>query len=123
MKLRTTTISILTIGLVAGSTVGVGAQEEAADPVGPAVLAWEYVDETDTGPVIEASDPRASGELALSDGGGLLYSEAGRGFNFGATSSDVTLTNDDGIWTGTYTQILGERFVPRRWTGPSRRSS
>ena len=81
--IRTTTISILAIGLLASSAVGVAAQDEGpADPMAPSFFAVEYVagddfDHVDgtfgevgpglekeyggatTGLVVEAEDPRA----------------------------------------------------------------
>ena len=84
--IKTISISILTIGLLAGSAVGVAAQDEgAADPMAPSFFAVEYVagdnfefDEgtfeevapgleredgsVTTGLFVEADDPRASGE-------------------------------------------------------------
>ena len=40
--IKTTTISILAVGLLAGSAVGVAAQDEVADPMAPATFSGTY---------------------------------------------------------------------------------
>ena len=95
--IRTTTISILAVGLLAGSAVGVAAQDEAADPMAPAFFEVEYiagddfevvegtyeeleegerfVGEVVRGMLFEAEDPRASGEVSMVDNIGVVFFE------------------------------------------------
>ncbi len=95
MRLRTITISILAIGLLAGSSVGAVAQDEAAasdvsyftwDTAGPP----EFLEDPATGlPLvtvqIEATDERAGGTASTIEDGIV---SAGR------------LVNDGGSWVG-----------------------
>ena len=104
--IRTTTISILALGLLAGSAVGVAAQDE--DPMAPSTFTMQLADDpvvntdsagkrTAVGPV-ESTDQRASGTLTqvaasapvnVADGdGGEIHTDA------------VRLVNDGGSWLG-----------------------
>ena len=119
--IRTTTISILALGLLAGSAVGVVAQdEEAAEASTPAYVTFEVTGDPVNmiegefdevagemrglvvqGIPVEASDPRLSG-LAY-------YAINGNWQNPGTPdygildSRSVRLENDGGAWTGTTT--------------------
>jgi hypothetical protein len=105
--IKTTTIAILTLGLLAGSTVGVAAQD--ADPMAPSTFSMQNAEEpvvsTDPGTgatiavgPVESTDQRASGTLTqvtaqaqvdVADGdGGLVSSDA------------VRLVNAGGSWVG-----------------------
>ena len=105
--IRTTTISILALGLLAGSAVGVTAQE--ADPMAPSTFTIQRAEEPQitTDPVtgatiavgpVESTEQRASGTLTqvvalapvdVADGdGGLVQRQA------------VQLLNDGGSWVG-----------------------
>lgn len=107
-------VSIIAVGLLAGSVVGVVAQDEAAPPVDPAtftadaVLHGEYVEvgcEFSDGVLhcrdefqmaVDATDPRASGTLTYGlnrDTHSFVKVHAGT----------VTVENDDGQWAGTFT--------------------
>jgi len=124
--IRTTTVSILTIGLLAGSAVGVAAQdEEAADPMAPAFFGVEYVEsdvefvdgryeevapglerfdgEIVRGQLVEAEDPRASGEWSMVENIGVAFSEAPAGSRSVADvrARSVRLENEAGAWEGT----------------------
>lgn len=121
----TTTISILAIGLLAGSTVGVAAQDEAAaaEPITPVQVtgAIELGGSADYGIVdvtwddergveerrggywddpIETDEPRLSGQLRS-----VLNMDTFGGPVLGGDGSVVTarteLVNDEGTWTGT----------------------
>ena len=120
--LKTTTISVLAIGLLAGSAVGVAAQEEADGPMAPNWFTWEFVvdgpPEFSTDPAtglpvitvqVEATDERASGALTnLED---FAQSEDDERYRVGSTSQ--RLANDGGTWVGT------SRFVAGATAGPS----
>jgi hypothetical protein len=87
--IRTTTISILAIGLLAGSAVGVAAQDAT-------VFTWDPTPGEEPGTAtIEASDPRASGALTIGLGEALVTDELVLG------TFSLRLANDDGAWTGT----------------------
>ena len=92
--IKTTTISILAVGLLVGSAVGVTAQDEA-DPMAPSTFAWDYGDEeAEQGFFIEAVDPRASGEMTLSEGPSIETDTNG------VWSLESRLVNDGGAWVG-----------------------
>ena len=74
--IRTITVSMLAIGMLAGSAVGIAAQDEAAAG-GASYFTWdtagppEFSEDPVTGlpavtVAIEATDPRASGSLTAS---------------------------------------------------------
>ena len=105
--IKTTTISILTVGLLAGSVVGVAAQDEA-DPMAPSTFTVQLAgeprvttDNTGTTKLVgewESTDQRASGTLTqvvasapvdVADGdSGVIQRLA------------VQLLNDGGSWVG-----------------------
>ena len=122
MKLRSTTISILAVGLLVGSAVGVGAQDEAADPTAPNWFTWqsvgdgppEFSEDPATGlPVItvqvEATDERASGTYTNLEN--FAQSEDDERYRVGSTS--LRLVNDGGEWVGT------QRFIAGATAGPN----
>jgi hypothetical protein len=112
--IKTTTISILAVGLLAGSAVGVAAQDEAAAPVEfTAEWAFGNAVRTDTsevgdgvlitrggawrpGVITSASDPRLEGEVTLvinhdrypSDGALQVFNSA------------FSVENGEGTWRG-----------------------
>jgi hypothetical protein len=132
--IKTTTISILALGLLAGSAVGVAAQdEEAADPMAPAVFKIgfagapadvfdETVTETEqglsvrnTGAIdipVEAGDARASGLFT----GPRNEEWAGR---VGVVSAQLRITNDAGTWSGPATGVLRLKAPSKREGGPA----
>jgi hypothetical protein len=108
--LKAGVISILAIGLVAGSAVGVAAQDEAADPMAPSTFTGEFTgtaeDSTDpaTGLEVsvspwEATDPRASGTWTGAEDAAVLDGDDGQQFTVGREA--VRLANDGGAWVGT----------------------
>ena len=108
--IKTTTISILAVGLLAGSAVGVAAQDEASDPMVPPTFTWSYgeVEGSIRGyPVLEqgftvvASDPRASGEMTNEP----IDPESEEEPLVGLWES--RLVNDDGSWVGIGKQVEG----------------
>jgi hypothetical protein len=114
--IRTTTISILAVGLLAGSAVGVVAQdEEATDPMAPATFGvmFDFPPETTREPIVtetplgesrrgeglvnlpfKAGDPRATGLFTN------VNSQETLG-NIVASSSRVRIVNENGVWEGT----------------------
>ena len=106
MRLRTITTSILAIGLLAGSSIGVAAQDEGAAS-GAAYFTWDTAgppefstDENGRDVVtvaIEATDPRASGTATNLEDGGQV-DDGGWGYN--VLVSAVRLVNDGGSWVG-----------------------
>ena len=109
--IRTTTISILAVGLLAGSAVGVAAQD--ADPMAPSTFTIERSGEpiatgnagltTAVGPV-EATDQRASGTLTQVAAGTMVDVSDGDGGRIGADA--VRLVNEGGSWVGSYRGFL-----------------
>ena len=99
---KATTISILAVGLLAGSAVGVAAQDDAADPMAPSTFAWRLGDEeAEQGYFIEAVDPRASGQMTLSD---LPSIETDANW---VASYEGRLVNDGGAWVGIGREVGG----------------
>jgi hypothetical protein len=110
--LRTTTISILALGLLAGSAVGVTAQE--ADPMAASTFTMQLVGEPDisrdaaTGTTIvvsewESSDPRASGARTEVVGGSLVPDDFARGQ---IQRNAVRIVNEGGSWVGSHRGFL-----------------
>ncbi len=104
--IRTTTISILALGLLAGSAVGVTAQEADSPAAvdGSISVDGEACTETDVGNecpfVIEASDQRLSGDGVLR-GASVVF----QGFEDGAgvmviVNQSIRVENADGAWSG-----------------------
>jgi len=117
--LKATSISILAIGLLAGSAVAVAAQDEAADPMALAYVTGTIapgsvgsegtttygdgfigIDGYESTDRLAASDPRLTG-TALYTGNLQIY-EAAR---FDVQAGTVVLENDDGRWVGTTTGL------------------
>ena len=104
--IRTTTISVLAVGMLAGGALGVSAQDE---DLAPAQVTISYVEppigmtfEEETGlevAVIEtvATDPRATGILKISSDLGFVDTD---GQVFQVLSESARLSNDAGAWTG-----------------------
>ena len=124
--IRTTTISILALGLLAGSAVGVAAQDDApADPMAPAFFEVEYIAGEDfemvegtyeelgpglerydgevvRGMLVEAEDPRASGELNMVDNVGVVFFEPPSDRSVAdVRARSIRLENEAGAWEGT----------------------
>lgn len=120
--IRTTTISILALGLLAGSAVGVAAQEDEADPMRASTFKWNFGDaapseqyiegtvtETDYGSsyrgetivdlTLEAGDPRASGLFTIVQN----VEEMGR---TRVITSMGRIVNDAGAWSGSGAGVL-----------------
>ena len=119
--IKTTTISILTLGLLAGSAIGVTAQEEEATEAStPVYVTYEVTGDpanvTDgefdemagemrglvyQGVPVEASDPRLSGlwDFAINGNGQNL----GTGDYGILESRTYRMENDGGAWSGTTT--------------------
>jgi hypothetical protein len=120
--LKPTFISILAVGLLAGSAVGVMAQDEeiAADLSTPVYVTWtagepasviDGVFDEDAGEMrglvvqaapVEASDPRLSGLAYFASNGNYELNADGSGT---LESRSWRLVNDDGSWTGTSTFV------------------
>ena len=120
--LKTTTISILAIGLLAGSAAGVAAQDEETDVSTPAYVTWEVTgdpvnvidgafDEEAAemrglvvqGAPVEASDPRLSGMYYyVINGNGQKLSTPDYAI---VESRSWRMENDGGAWTGTTTYV------------------
>ena len=137
MRLRTTTISILAIGLLAGSAVGVAAQGDSS----PAFFSWTYGDgeaefvsgemeESVAGAMtmrdftqvfsIEADDGRASGLSTYafnSDSWGDADADAPEMIDVITFSQRIV--NEGGSWSGTGTLV--DRHRPRRGRRAERR--
>jgi hypothetical protein len=108
--ITTTTISILAVGLLAGSAVGVAAQdEEAAADVTSFTGTGTPVDffdgeEGGTVAVVsyESSDPRLTGEVTIT--GSHLADPDAAGFTM-LSAQAYELTNDGGSWLGEGTGV------------------
>jgi hypothetical protein len=116
--IKTTTISILTLGLLAGSAVGVTAQDDDIAPasvtgtatfpdeIGGGSRAWEdgalrYRDLRFTS-AWEASDPRLSGAVSLSANRDQYERQ-----QMEVVSATAVVENDGGRWSGTGTFLGG----------------
>ncbi len=120
--IRTTTISILAVGLLAGSAVGATAQDEETDLSTPAYVTWVSGDPTSVmegtvdeaaremrgmrvdGIPIEASDPRLTGTAYFEVNGNA---ESSGDLDALIESRSVRIVNDEGAWTGVaqYVQV------------------
>lgn len=116
MKIRTPLTITLAIGLLASSTIGVVAQDEAADPMAPAYFSHDFGDgttvdignvELKTWPDVKASDPRAEGVLTMAQ---VKYFIEGDGFDVTVFPQTMRLVNAGGAWTGTGEQAFA--FIP-----------
>jgi hypothetical protein len=101
--LEPTLISAIAIGLLAGSAVGVTAQDEA-DPMATSSFYGSLVSETDSSLVIEMTDPRASGELSFAETR-VEIPIAENGSAIGWSSTSARLANEKGSWSGTTTEV------------------
>ena len=124
--IKTTTISILALGLLAGSAVGVAAQDDAsADPTAPAFFEVEYIAGDDfemvegtyeelgpgleryegevvRGMLVDAEDPRASGEWSMADNVGVVFFEPPADRSVAdVRARSIRLENEAGAWEGT----------------------
>ena len=109
MRLRSSSVWLLTVGTLAGSTSGALSQDDDLGSTEPAVFVWDIVDGSDTGVTIEASDPRASGRLASTEGESLHL--GGQGYAVSQSEGGATLTNDGGSWNGTNQAINAEKSL------------
>ena len=119
--IKATTVSILAIGLLAGSAVGVTAQEEAAELSTPAYVTWQVTGDPvlvaeatfdeDAGEMrglvqsapVEASDPRLSGQYYFAINGNVQNNGSP---DYGVLESrSWRMENDGGAWTGTSTYV------------------
>jgi len=81
-------------------------QDEGADPLAPATFAWTGIEDTDQGFLVEAVDPRASGEMILGEGPAIRTDA-----NFVVTV-ESRLVNDGGAWVGMGREIGGLTYDP-----------
>jgi len=112
--IKSTTISILAVGLLAGSAVGVAAQDSGAMVTGTVEYAeGTYFDtgsdgavtSSSPGVIFSMSDPRLSGTAEITTYG--VQAMGGDGFIEAGFGTDViTLQNDDGAWSGVGTSAL-----------------
>lgn len=119
--IRTTIISILAVGLLAGTAVGVAAQNEEAGRSTPAYVTWEVTGDPasfvegnfdeEAGEMrglvlsapVEASDPRLSGLYYFAINGNA---ENNNTPDYGVVESrSWRIENDGGAWTGTSTYV------------------
>jgi hypothetical protein len=109
--LKPTLISAIAIGLLAGSAVGVAAQDEAADPMAPSMFTAavtgppEPTTDPETGLTIlvapfESTDPRVSGTWMQVEDGAMFDVADGESVSVGRNA--VRLVNDGGSWVGTH---------------------
>ena len=117
--IRTTTISILAVGLLAGSAVGVAAQDDEAAtdaPIGPSYFTGQLVSDFDgtpfgsngvlfEGDVIEVSDPRVSGSLTRA-GTANFHEDVGDSAVISFQADAWRIENDAGTWSGQGTGLL-----------------
>jgi hypothetical protein len=107
--LKPTLISVIAMGLLAGSAVGVAAQDE--DPMAPSTFTGEGTEEPafstdpETGLTIavatfEATDSRASGTWTQVEDPAVVEGDDGRQYQVGRVA--VRLVNDGGSWVGTH---------------------
>ena len=121
-RTRTISISIFALGLLAGSAVGVAAQDAGTDPLAPSAFSGEasvdgpleaYFDpETGRGVVVigefNMDDPRASGTLTqIEDGADIEFG----GLHYGGHVSSIRIANDGGAWVGTKRLVRGAGSV------------
>ena len=102
MKLKTTTISILALGLLAGSAVGAAAQDggEGAYVTGTIAINGECTEgeEWNECPLsLDASDSRLSGEGSVRNAGLPLPSDD---LFIVLVNQSLRVANDEGAWTG-----------------------
>ena len=119
--IKTTTISILAVGLLTGSAVGVAAQdEEAAEVSTPAYATWQSGDPTSVvegafdeatgemrglrvdGIPLESSDPRLTGTAYFLVNGNV---ESDGDTQVSVESRSTRIVNDEGAWTGVATYV------------------
>ena len=101
--IKTTTISILALGLLAGSAVGIAAQDEAATAAVEGSISvgecTEAADWNECPYAISASDPRLSGD-GLMRNSDAAFPFDGAGGVLIIVNSAVRVENADGAWTG-----------------------
>ena len=119
--IKTTTISILAVGLLAGSAVGVAAQDdESTEPSTPAIVTggmvdWgegSYEEETETevdgvrqrrglrfeGARFEMDDPRLTGDVSYE---GIQHGRMDGETEVVLFATDWRIENEDGSWSST----------------------
>jgi len=126
--IKTSIISILAIGLLAGSAVGVAAQEEAAEFATPLYYTWtageaasvvegafdesgdELRGQVQKGIPVEASDPRLSGLVTTAINGNAENGTDSTGL---LESRSYRVVLDDGAFTGSGTFVVaGDGVAP-----------
>jgi hypothetical protein len=136
MRIRTSVVPILAFGLLAGSAVGVAAQDEAADPSAPTWVTGSMVylescwgapaAKTDDGVVIrrrgvrcepmtwESSDPRLGGSAVVTENAdvyrvdGEYYTVSSTVIDVGDESGGWRCTIPDGLDIGGYLLATGQ---------------
>jgi hypothetical protein len=76
------------------------ASQAPLDPMGAS-----YWTGTWTGPTVEASDPRISGEWVEVDNRATYPDRTGPGGSFSVNTASLRIENADGAWAGTFTGI------------------
>jgi hypothetical protein len=117
VRIKSTLAITITIGLLAGSSLGVAAQDEA-DPMAPSTFTWELSDgefgtDPETGLFVvvgrsEATDPRATGTWTQFEEGAAVEDDGRR---YQVASGSIRLLNEGGAWVGT-SRGLGTRLLP-----------
>ena len=121
--IKTSVISILVVGLLAGTAVGVAAQDEDAMAAAAVTgTASGFTQESGGSPTLledfamlaeglhltstwDVSDPRLSGDNAIA-GNTIRYNE----HRMQVGAGDATLENDGGRWVGLVTVLEGEQL-------------
>ena len=117
--IRNTTIAIFALGLLAGSAVGVAAQDEEATtdaPIGPSYFTGQLVSDFEgtpfgssgvlfEGDAIEVSDPRVSGSLTRA-GTANFVNDVGDSAIIAFQADAWRIENDAGTWSGQGTGLL-----------------
>ena len=126
--IRTTTISILALGQLAGSVVGVAAQEEeSTEPSTPTIVTggmvdWgegTYEDETEAmedgvlrrrglrfeGARFEMDDPRLTGDVSYENVSDWHREDEPEGPGGALFSTDWRIENDEGSWSSSCTTL------------------
>lgn len=108
MRLRMLGATALAIGLAAGSSLGVAAQDNAADPMAPARFTATVgeSDEMDTHAPLEATDARASGQLTLDFEEHVILGDTPDWVMLEVLA--FRIDNDGGAWSGSGLGMFGD---------------
>jgi hypothetical protein len=111
LLLATLLLATLVAAAGAGASRLLAAEEDdtVAD-LEPSVFVYQVVGGSDAGFSIEASDPRATGFLAVPFHDHQLDT-GGQGYALGLSADEATLTTDDGTWSGTAESIEAKKFL------------